>query len=1659
MANVTGSGDRRPSMTRGSPGGGANRATEDSQRGFGSTDVNVGRARPKRTRAHLTIGTLNMRGYGDARNGQASEKWLCINQVVRDARVAILALQETHLTAERIETLNHLFEATLLIRGSCDAHNPTGARGVAFAVNKRLIDVDAVTFNEEEAGRALALTMKWTNGQTLKILNVYAPNDMMENSAFWTRRENAYLSGSQQRYDIVLGDFNVVTDPNDRLPPRRDLLAAQDSIGSFLRRADLLDGWRERNPSKRQYTYLQQATGSQSRIDRIYIRRAMMSKANDWSMEGPGFRTDHRMVTVGIANTGAPHQGKGRWAMPGALLTDKVFLNQMRELGRNLQGELDALGERSESVNPQRAYAAFKQKLVEAARKRAKCCVPQLDRKIGAIQGDIDRMSNSPSQTQDQIHSLAILQEKLTELEVRRFGTKRRAVAANDWAKGETVCKYWTKLNKMPNPSSVIQELGEMDSTGQRKYTTRSDEMARIAKDHYDGLQADPELNRVEQHRATTAVTTDLEAKISDNQATCIDRALTRSEVVDAISQMATGKAPGLDGLPSELWKTYLRQYQSDTKKGRPAFDVARAMQMVYNDIEGHGLIAGSRFAEGWICPIYKLKKDQRDIVNYRPITLLNSDYKIMTRMLAMRVAGIADTLIHRDQAGFVPGRQIFSHIRLSQMMIAYAEAEEVNGMIVALDQEKAYDRIDHEYLWATLRAYGFPDSFVRTVRSLYTGAVSLVMVNGEKSGEFTITRGVRQGDPMSCLLFDIAIEPLATMLRKSALHGFRIPGVTERVLAALFADDTTAYLHESDDYAVLTTILRKWCEASRAKFNEDKTEHIPIGTKAYREAVLTRTSNARVSSSLPDDARIVGDGAAVRSLGAWIGNQTDEVTPWEPIIRTIEKQLERWGKRHPTMYGRKLAAGMEVGGRTQFLAKAQGMPDAVLERLDKLVAEFVWKGEKNPRILKEMLYRPVSEGGLGLLELKARNAAIELTWVRDYLDLSRNRPTWAYIADILLARSVIATDRVVDKRIRANSFLQTWTVSLMPVARLPEALKRMLKAARKYGVKVDAPNPSESLKQRMPVWYHLGKGDGRSVANTVASKCLREKHGVTTVLDSTRVARRTYLLDHTAAGNCKCNECVNDRRHLGCTNPGRCALAARKMWENLEPIWRSADQGVGDGLTLTPNRKDQNVDGRAQFGRVLFDPSVTDDAQLAALFRVFVTSNNRNTAARRPPRPFAICAEEVEVFTDGSCTNNGLGDARAGAGVWFGDDDPRNLALRVPGGTQSNQTGEIFAIAAAVEATPPFATLHVVTDSKYVADGLTVHAASWERRGWLGVANSDLLRDVLARLRSRSAPTTFRWIKGHTGIQGNDGADRLAKSGSELQIAIPLRQAPKQYLREGAALAGLTQKLAYKGIRKMNPKAATPRVATERMISRILESVTHAYNLTVHPTAIWSAVRNRDVPRNMRDFWWKALHDAIRVGTYWEHIPGYEQRAVCHVCGVTESLEHILLECTTPGQKTVWELVNHTLARKAIPPIQWSLGAAMGAIAAPFPRGGDNSLKTGQRRLFRIVVTESIHLIWKLRCHRVIECSDEPDRWATVPGVRSRWRAAMNRRLNMDRALTSGRLGNRGVDKQLVLNTWCGVLADEENLPDDWTKKPGVLVGMPQQAAECGVG
>ena len=184
-------------------------------------------------------------------------------------------------------------------------------------------------------------------------------------------------------------------------------------------------------------------------------------------------------------------------------------------------------------------------------------------------------------------------------------------------------------------------------------------------------------------------------------------------------------------------------------------------------------------------------------------------------------------------------------------------------------------------------------------------------------------------------------------------------------------------------------------------------------------------------------------DKEAVRILGTWIGNGAKDTTPWEPIVDTIKTKLEQWRRAHPTLYGKRLIIQTIVGGHTQFLAKAQGMPTSIEDALIKVINKFIWGQESSTRIAQHTLQRPINKGSLNILDFKARNDAIELMWLKEYLNFMPSHQQWAAITDHVVLAT--APSHLVEL-MNDNPFLQAWNVPLKGkrAEKLNDDIKRM---------------------------------------------------------------------------------------------------------------------------------------------------------------------------------------------------------------------------------------------------------------------------------------------------------------------------------------------------------------------------------------------------------------------------------------------------------------------------------------------------------------------------------------------------------------------------------------------------------------------------------------
>ncbi|KIO14619.1 hypothetical protein M404DRAFT_108999, partial [Pisolithus tinctorius Marx 270] len=329
---------------------------------------------------------------------EGNDKWLHINQQMRDDRLAILALQETHLDATQAASLNDTFTDTLHVITSIDPAHPA-AKGVAIAFNKCLVKTREVKTHDIVPGRALLITMPWYQQEKLNILNVYAPNDPSENQRFWETIHDNIINLPQP--DVLLGDFNIVEDSIDRIPAHPDHTNAVNALRALKSHLNLQDGWRQTNPSDLTFTYAQSARqgGRVSRIDRIYTLESMIPFCKEWSIDPPAIHTDHEMVSVRVSKRSLPFIGKGRWTLNPNLLKDKNVRTEIEKEAVNLSHKLRTChpSTRSASENPQVIFKSFKNNVIRILRNRARTLLPTISKKITDLQDKLHTTLNNTS--------------------------------------------------------------------------------------------------------------------------------------------------------------------------------------------------------------------------------------------------------------------------------------------------------------------------------------------------------------------------------------------------------------------------------------------------------------------------------------------------------------------------------------------------------------------------------------------------------------------------------------------------------------------------------------------------------------------------------------------------------------------------------------------------------------------------------------------------------------------------------------------------------------------------------------------------------------------------------------------------------------------------------------------------------------------------------------------------------------------------------------------------------------------------------------------------------------------------------------------------------------------------------------------------------------
>jgi ribonuclease HI/exonuclease III len=1455
-------------------------------------------------RAHILIASLNMNGrsYKD-QNGKRQTKWKAVNREIRDRRIGILALQETHLDDKELELLRRTYGRRLIIINSAppDEEDVTASAGVAFVLNKEVIETSEYSVTEVIPGRAALLSMTWRDNQKISVLNVYGHNQTIDQREQWETIEKYWERNNVTKPDFVVGDFNIVEDKLDRAP-MNDSYENQVTLEAFIKMRETLgveDAWRRTFPDSRQFTYTS-ARHHMSRLDRIYSKPCHNEYMFEWYSGRTAIRSDHDMVATKFAPSDSPAMGKGRWTWPAALLTDKTLMTYVEERAWQLQAEIKERQGMVENVRRESAdgiLQRFKGDIKAKAQEKAKTAIPKINNRIKTLTKAIAELGRHPEIDTNMLvrEDMGRMRRQVDELLAKKEGRSVDTEKANWDAKGETISPYWMNINKEKKPRDAIRRF-QIPGTNPPIYETDTVKMSEIARKHYDGVQYPKEDLETTQEGREDCIMEVLQAipenqKLKHENASELTRPIQPIDVRKAIKVSKGRKATGLDGIPYEVWKALDRSTFGKEVGGEEVrLDIASTLATIFNDITTNGTDDSSGFTDGWLCPLYK-KKDRTIPANYRPITLLNTDYKLFTKVLAMRLANAVRDLVHPDQAGFIPGRSIFDHVRLSQAMISFAEAEEINGVIVALDQEKAYDRVRHDYLWKVLETYQMPKTFVDAVKALYDKPKTSVIVNGVMSEPFVVTRGVRQGDPLSCLLFDLAIEPLACMMRASPeLCGYRIPGLDQKLIVNMFADDTIVYLAKNDKYSDLVTILRRWCTAAGAKFNEDKTEIVPMGSPDHRRQVIESRKLSEDGDTLDEGVRIAPDGHAIRSLGAWIGNGVNDATPWTPVIDSIQETLRRWELGHPTIRGKRLIVQMVAGGKSQYLTRVQGMPAEVTKRMVRTIRDFM---KSSTKIVLETLYQPVERGGIGLLDIESRNAAIEAVWMRDFMKLGNDRPSWAYLYDKALERADAHPKALYPK---TNMFLQSWKAVTQGARAnlIPTPLRQMIKTAYTMEVNLEAIRIESEITHMMPAWSHPAVP--KRTYHTGRDECLVQNHGVKTVRDLITQARQTQRIttggqrNHLPHARCECRQCREDRGN-GCSNPHKCSATAGRILSKIYPKLNPEQRPQIDDLSLTPERLEKNRQAMIHMkGAITFDPSVTVKDSLDECFRIFVGKSNleESPALRvsRVNRGFNLLPERITITISSSCRNEGRPDATCVGGTWCEEEEGLITHTKAHDQKSTQLSAELTALIRAMQNIDPVRPVTVRSSNRLLVEGPTRNLRGWEDKGWVGVPSRKLWQALIYELRRRSAQIDFEWVKN----KREDAHTRMAKRVAEMGVAEPNNvrvdiSVPAKWDIRGAKISGIKQRTAYAHL--VERRMREPTKTKVRNMSRALAALGETESISSrNEEDIWNDMWGKKVRKPISQFFYALMNGTHRVGKFWLNVDGREDWAKCQLAG-----------------------------------------------------------------------------------------------------------------------------------------------------------------------------
>ena len=815
------------------------------------------------------------------------------------------------------------------------SHGTSHSKGVCILINRAV--KEKVTFTSSDAdGRIILINLTY-NGLKLSFCNIYAPNDHSQQISFIQELNCLLIDKSEITTLILGGDWNCTLSRKDKKggSPWRPTVY-RNLVNITMDTLDLVDIQRARHPNVNKFSYRSKALGVKSRIDFFLISKSLTKFVKKVDIQ-TSIAPDHNTISLSLSWPNENPRGVGFWKFNNCLLEDKEYTTKILELYPQLR-------EKHHYVNDQQLFwemikmeirsitILFSKGKAQGTRKREVEIKEQLD--------ELDKIICN-SQNLNNIDEILRQYDDLKKELQHQYDNRGKAAIFRSkcrWVEeGEKATKYFFNLEKRNYNRKTIDEIKlENDET-----TTDETQILSEIQMYYSNLYNSQTTDGQESFEIFTE---NMEIpKLDDVERDALDGPLTYEECKKSLDTLENGKSPGEDGFTVEFYKHFFDLVGPDLLASlNGAYELGRLSVS-----QRRGIIT-------------LLPKDDAELLllqNWRPITLLNVDYKIASKAIARRIEPMLSKLVHPDQTGFIKGRYIGENIRLINDIMEQTQVNNIPGILISVDFKKAFDSLEWSCIQNALKLFNFGDSLRKWIEIFYMDIESAALNNGFATNWFKPSRGVRQGCPLSPYLFILTAEILSNKIRQnSTIKGIRIFG--SEIKLSQFADDTNLFCADVASVEQSLETVNTFGNFSGLVLNVEKTKAFWLGKW------LNNRTKPLGMKWMNTPTKLLGIFVSYDEKG---NNRMN----FNLKVQKLQTNLDIWKSRGLTLYGKVLIIKSLGLSNLIYSMSNVNVPKEIVPMVKDEMFRFLWKNKKD-KIKRTSMYQDLSAGGLRMIDTGA---------------------------------------------------------------------------------------------------------------------------------------------------------------------------------------------------------------------------------------------------------------------------------------------------------------------------------------------------------------------------------------------------------------------------------------------------------------------------------------------------------------------------------------------------------------------------------------------------------------------------------------------------------------------------------------------------------------